>query len=149
MNKAGRVIFLLSLLLAVSCSTGRHLARVGHSPEFAMNMYTPLRNYTVLQVYDSNFCLAMDDASVQPSVIAITLSDREGPVYEGQKVKGLYVMIDTYTYETKGGVSKTGSSCHLSNIRFSSSPLSFCPSFRFLKHPVGVLDVLEIPYGGE
>lgn len=107
MNKAGRVIFLLSLLLAVSCSTGRHLARVGHSPEFAMNMYTPLRNYTVLQVYDSNFCLAMDDASVQPSVIAITLSDREGPVYEGQKVKGLYVMIDTYTYETKGGVSKT------------------------------------------
>ena len=102
-----RLMIFLMAVVAVSCSTGRHLARVGHSPHFAMDMYTPIRNYTVLQVYDKNFCLAVDDAPIQPTVIAITLSDREGPVYEGQKLRGLYVMIDTYTYETKGNTVRT------------------------------------------
>lgn len=95
------------LLVMASCSNGRHLARVGHSPQFRIGRYTPVSRYTVLQVQDKNFCLAIDDAVVQPSVIAITMSDENEPVYEGQKLHGLYVMIDTYTYETKSEEKKT------------------------------------------
>ena len=92
-----------------SCSTERHLARVGHSPAgFTIGKYTPVRNYTVIQVPERTFCLAKDDASVDPIVIAITMSEEHNkPVYEGQRINGLYVMIDTYTYETKSGVMKT------------------------------------------
>lgn len=102
-----RFIILLVALILASCSTERHLARVGHSPNFKIGMYTPVHHYKVLQVHDRNFCLAVDDAIVDPSVIAITMSNDIEPVYEGQKLKGLYVMIDTYTYETKSNDLKT------------------------------------------
>lgn len=102
-----RAVLFLMLFVMVSCSTGRHLARVGHSPDFRMGMYSLVNHYTVLQVQDKNFCLAVDDASVRPAVIAITMSDNNEPVYQGQKLRGLYVMIDTYTYETKSNETKT------------------------------------------
>ena len=102
-----KLIYILMLLMMVSCSTGRHLARVGHSPDFAIGMYTPVNHYKILQVQSNSFCLAVDDAVIRPSVIAITMSEDTPPFYEGQKLKGIYVMIDTYTYETKSNEMKT------------------------------------------
>ena len=96
----------MSILLA-GCSAQKHLVRIGHSPEFRLEWYTPIRNYTVLQIQDPNFFLAVDDASVRPSVIAVSISNELGPVYEGQKLHGIYVMIDTYTYETRSNETKT------------------------------------------
>ena len=98
---------MLLLIVAASCSSGRHLARIGHSVDFAVGMYTPVGRYHIMQAVDRNFYLAVDDASVNPSVIAISTSNKIKPMYEGQKLKGIYVMIDVYSYETMNGKRKT------------------------------------------
>ena len=107
MKKIKTILLMVMSILLVSCSAQKHLVRIGHSPEFRMEWYTPIRNYTVLQIQDPNFFLAVDDASVRPSVIAVSISNELGPVYEGQKLHGIYVMIDTYTYETRSNETKT------------------------------------------
>lgn len=101
------MFLIIGLLLLSGCAAQKRLVRIGHSPEFRIDWYTPVKNYKVIQILDPNFFLAVDDAVVRPSVMAVSIPDEEGPVYDGQKIEGLYVMIDTYTYETVSGENKT------------------------------------------
>lgn len=103
-----RILLLLSLIVLVSsCATERHLARVGHSFTFTQDCYTPIRDYRVVQVIDPNFCIAAKFQKGGPKVIAVSVSDESGPVYKEQVLEGLYVMLDTYTYENRNGEEMT------------------------------------------
>lgn len=102
-----RFLLLLVALLLVSCGTTQHLARVGHSFTFRENCYTPIRDYRIIQVLDQNFCLAAQFRKGGPKVIAVSVSDKSGPIAKEQVLEGLYVMLDTYTYETKTGETVT------------------------------------------
>ena len=84
------------------CAAQRDLIRIGHSHKFRVGWYTLANGYVVERVYDPNFCFAVNYNTNPPSVIAVSVSDKDGVKYNGQKLKGPYVMIDTYTYEFEG-----------------------------------------------
>ncbi len=60
-----------------------------------------------MDIEEPTFFLAVGEESFGPSVIAVSILPEEGPVYNGKKVRGPYVMIDTYSYKTTGGGVKT------------------------------------------
>ena len=81
------------------CAAQKDLVRIGHSQNFKVGWYTLANGYVVERVYDPNFCFAVNYNTNPPSIIAVSISDKEGVKYNGEKLKGPYVMIDTYTYE--------------------------------------------------
>jgi len=98
-----RFLFLIIGLVLISCSAQKQLIRIGHSPEFKEGWYTVVRNYHIMDIEEPNFFLAVGEESYGPRVIAVSILPEEGPVYNGKKVRGPYVMIDTYSYKTTGG----------------------------------------------
>ncbi len=102
-----KILFILALILCCSCATERHLARVGHSFTFSEGCYTPIKEYRIVQVIDKNFCIAAKFQKGGPKAIAVSISDKEGPIAKEQVLEGLYVMIDTYTYKNVNGDTVT------------------------------------------
>lgn len=98
---------MLLLVLTTNCAAGRHLARVGHSFTFKPDHYTVLKDYRVVQILDQNTCIAVRFWKKGPTTVVMTISDKEGPIYPEEIRNGLYVMLDTFTYENKNGEQVT------------------------------------------
>ena len=98
-----KALFLLSttlLLLTSSCSIFTRVslsnASIGDKCYF---------NATIFQAVNSHEALAT--TSREPSSIVVKLITSEDTYYDGKKVSGTYIMVDTYTYENKQGIIKT------------------------------------------
>lgn len=65
---------------------------------FKLFRTTTIENYTVGQVLKPDFCLAVNPYNRM--VIAIKSSSQFFPFYYRQAIKGTFMMIDTYSYET-------------------------------------------------
>lgn len=98
MKRKGLLILALFSIILSGCGT---TMAVTNTNDFAVGKTTRISNYRVLQTLNSHFALALDE-SPTPNimVVAIRTSENHSPFYDGQKIGGLFVMIDTYTYET-------------------------------------------------
>lgn len=64
-----------------------------------MGKNTWISNYEIIQTIDEGFGLAVSRSNFM--VIAIKSSSEFYPMYDGEAIKGSFVMVDTYTYERK------------------------------------------------
>ncbi|MBO7617254.1 MAG: hypothetical protein J6T22_08620 [Bacteroidales bacterium] len=100
MKKALLLLSLSILLLVSSCSiftrTSLSHATIGD------NCYL---NATIFQAVNSHEALAT--TSREPNSIVVKLITSEDIYYDGKKVSGTYVMVDTYSYENKQEITKT------------------------------------------
>lgn len=77
------IILLTTLLVLSSCAVTRH------------TLHLKYIDATIFQTLDSNTALAMDDKFNTIQVIT-----NEEVYYDGRKVVGTFVLVDTYAYET-------------------------------------------------
>ena len=92
------ILFTIALLFC-GCGPMRYTSS---SAKFAIGKTTYISDYRVIQTLNAHFALVRDNRLVDnPLVIAIrTEDDSDILFYDGQTISGLFVMIDTYTYET-------------------------------------------------
>ena len=62
-------------------------------------------NTTIFQAVNSHEALAT--TSREPNSIVVKLITSEDTYYDGKRVSGTFVMVDTYTYENKQEIIKT------------------------------------------
>lgn len=78
-----KFILLIIVCLLSSCAITRN------------NMHVEFIDAVIFQTQDSNTALAMDDRFNVIQVITVT-----EVYYDGRQLSGLFVLVDTYTYET-------------------------------------------------
>ena len=94
-----KYIFLLPLIAILFCGCSSSYNGIKTLPygTFEVGGATYLDGYKVFQTLTRNFGLARNDDFM---VVAIKSSSEFAPIYDGERLSGLVVMIDTYTYET-------------------------------------------------
>lgn len=84
-----KIIILILICLLSSCSITRN------------SFNTHFIDVTIFQVLDSNTALAIDD-----KLNVIQIITNEEVYYDGRKIVGSFVLVDTYAYETVQHITK-------------------------------------------
>ena len=97
-----KTLFLLftTLLLTTSCSVFTRVSLSNASIGDKCHL-----NATIFQAVNNHEALAA--TSQEFNSIVVKLITSEDTYYDGKKVSGTYIMVDTYTYENKQGITKT------------------------------------------
>ena len=96
-------LLLLSFLILFCVSSCSILTRVSLSnASIGDKCYL---NATIFQAINSHEALAT--TSREPNSIVVKLITSEDTYYDGKRVSGTFVMVDTYTYENKQEITKT------------------------------------------
>ena len=88
---------LLTIVVIVASSCG--VSSYSQKDDFKMFKPLSIRNYEIIGTYNEGFGLAVSRDNLM--VIAIKSSRDLLPMYDGQTIRGRFVMIDTYSYDTR------------------------------------------------
>lgn len=91
-------IFIFALLAILVSSCGVSTSSLTRPDHFILNRATSISDYQIIQTLDADFGLAMNPYNGM--VIALKSSSQFYPIYDKKVIKGTFVMIDTYSYET-------------------------------------------------
>lgn len=90
-------IALLALFAILTSSCG--ITSYSPKDEFKIFKPTSIQNYEIIQTFNEGFGLAMSRDNFM--AIAIKSSRDLLPMYDGEIIRGRFIMIDTYTYDTR------------------------------------------------
>ena len=105
--KSTLVIFLTALAFVLTgCSvTGPYLTSnprteglYSNEPQFVLDKTVSVANARIIQTVNPHFGIAVFSSGL---LFAVSTSDSFDPLYDDLKIAGSFVMIQTYTYETR------------------------------------------------
>ena len=97
-----KLLLLLSILILLfvsSCSLFRPLSNTTIGDKRYLNV-------RIFQAYNNHEALATTNYNTTNNIV-VKLITYEDIFYDGKKVSGNYIMVDTYTYESKQEIIKT------------------------------------------